>query len=94
VLKGKQVMIEVKYDEMDEIDEIEELIDRELRPRLKAFGRDIELLGFSKDGTVSVSIRKIEASLFIIMKEVLEKIVTSRIKLCLPRVRKVVIKWD
>lgn len=83
-----QQLMDPTYDEMNEI---EKVIERELRPRLQAFGRDVELLNVSKDGTAIVVIKKVSASLFNIRSEILEKIVVSKIKLCLPHIRKVVV---
>jgi DNA phosphorothioation-dependent restriction protein DptG len=74
--------------------EIEEVIDLELRPRLQALGRDIDSWYINDDGTVNVVIKKISSSLFNVNRDVLEKIVVSKLKLCIPRIQKVIISWQ
>ncbi|NPV93247.1 MAG: hypothetical protein HPY50_20995 [Firmicutes bacterium] len=72
--------------------QIREIIEFELRPRLKSFDVEIELLEIN-DEIVKVAIKKIRQSLFDVRREVIEKIVVCKIKTSIAGIRKVIVVW-
>lgn len=78
---------------VDTYKKINEIIDKEIESRLRSLGAEVELLSISDDGSVNLLIKKASPCIFDIRREVLEKIVVSRIKLSIPEVQKITVKW-